>query len=426
MAFKLRGPKHSGEYDVMDSERPPLKAPTHDLEPDTQVEMNVGLLIVGSREADQQGLIGLAHAAAREVSAEMKAASGIPWIFHLAGTKILETDEPRRPSDFIEDAILAMADQAFDAVVVITDVALTSRRRRLEPGLASPITRVAVVSTRKLLSTPRGEPMRMLNSEAVKWNAAILIQHLLGHICGLRHSAHGVMAPFTFDETRREAIPFSPHERDVLQKRSKQLPEREIVNGNALEDFLFHVLMAFRHGRSVVLPLARNRAPFLALSLPSLATAAVAPSLLLVFSAEIWDAGLGMSNSTAAAYATASILAASLYLVQVQALFFPRKEKRLLTEHVAVANVVIFLSILLLLVGLFFLVGALVLMLGLYVFPEDLMSTWPTLNQGNVGLVDLLRLSAFVATVGVTTGALAGGLESRTVIQHLALFENEP
>jgi hypothetical protein len=391
-----------------------------------QREMNVGLLIASSRGADQQGLTALAQNAAKDVSAKMSAASGIPWIFHLAGTKTLETDEPRRPSDFLEDASLAMADKAFDAVVVVTDVGLTSRRRHLEPGLASPVTRVAVVSTRKLLSTSRGQPVRLLDSQVVKWNASVLIQHLLGHISGLRHSAHGIMAPFSFSEVRPEGASFSPTECKALRKRSNQLPQREIINGNLLEDFSFHLLMAARHPMSVALPLARNRAPLLALSLPSLATAAVAPSLLLVFSAEIWDAGLGMSNTTAAAYATASILAASLYLVQVQSLFFPRKEKRVLTEHIAVANVVIFISILLLLVGLFFLVVTLVLIMGLYVFPEDLMSTWPTLNQGSVELIDLLRLAAFIATVGVTTGALAGGLESRTVIQHLALFEDKP
>ena len=410
----------------MNSEQLSPKAPTHDLEPDAQREMNVGLLIVNSREGDQQGLITLAQDAVQGISAEMKAASGIPWVFDLAGTKILESDEPRRPSDFIEDATVAMADQSFDAMVVVTDVGITSRRRRLEPGLASSVTRVAVVSTRKLLSTPRGEPMRGLNSEVVNWNMTVLIKHLLGHICGLSHSAHGIMAPFSFDETRRKDISFSPTERAKLHKRSNQLPERDIVNGNAIADFLFHVRMAIKHPRSVLLPLARNRAPLLALSLPSLATAAVAPSLLLIFSAEIWDAGLGMSNKTAAVYASVSILAASVYLVQVQSLFFPRKEKRVLTEHIAVANVVIFLSILLLLVGLFFMVGFLVLMLSLYVFPEGLMSTWPTLNRGNVGAIDLLRLAVFIATVGLTTGALAGGLESRTVIQHLALFEDEP
>lgn len=389
-------------------------------------EMNVGLLIASSRGTDQDRLITLAQNAAKEASANMSAASGLPWVFQIAGTKTLETDDPRRPSDFLEEASIAIADQAFDAVVVFTDVGLTSRRRHLEPGLASPITRVAVISTRKLLSTSRGEPVRSLDSDIVRWNTAVLIQHLLGHISGLRHSAHGIMAPFSFNEARQEDVSFSPAECKALQRRSSQLPEREIVNGNALEELFFHVLMAARHLMSVARPLARNRAPLLSLSLPSLATAAVAPSLLLIFSAEIWDAGLGMSNMTAAAYATVSILAASVYLVQVQSLFFPRKEKRVLTEHLAVANVVIFLSILLLLIGLFFLVGGLVLVLGLYVFPKDLMSTWPTLDQGRVELFDLFRLAAFIATVGVTTGALAGGLESRNVIQHLALFEEEP
>ena len=391
-----------------------------------QREMNIGLLIASSRGTDQGELIALAQNAAKEVSTNLSAASGIPWFFQMAGTKTLETDDPRRPSDFLEEASIAIADQAFDAVVVLTDVGLTSRSRHLEPGLASPITRVAVVSTRRLLSTPRGEPVRPLDSEMVQWNAAVLMQHLLGHISGLQHSAHGIMAPFSFSETRREDVSFSPAECKALQKRSSRLPEREVVNGNVLQELFFHVLMAARHPMSVARPLARNRAPLLALSLPRLATAAVAPSLLLVFSAEIWDAGLGMNNTTAAVYAAASILIASLYLVQVQSLFFPRKEKRVLTEHLAVANVVVFFSVLLLLIGLFLLVGGLVLMLGLYVFPEDLMSTWPTLNQGRVDLFDLLQLAAFIATVGVTTGALAGGLESRNVIQHLALFEDEP
>lgn len=37
-----------------------------------------------------------------------------------------------------------------------------------------------------------------------------------------------------------------------------------------------------------------------------------------------------------------------------------------------------------------------------------------------------LRPAAFISMVGVTAGAPAGGLESRTIIRHLALFEDEP
>ena len=41
-------------------------------------------------------------------------------------------------------------------------------------------------------------------------------------------------------------------------------------------------------------------------------------------------------------------------------------------------------------------------------------------------LADKVRLAAFISGIGVTTGALAGGLESRKLIQHLSLFDSEP
>src|SRR5690606_20860246 len=126
-----------------------------------------------------------------------------------------------------------------------------------------------------------------------------------------------------------------------------RLPERELYGSNVLARLIFHILMAFRHLPTLVKPLMRNRALFLPLSLPSLATAAVAPSFLLVFTAEIWDVGLNMTNQTTILYAVVSIIAASFYLVRIQSLFLPHREKRVLTEHLAVANTVIFLSILL-------------------------------------------------------------------------------
>jgi hypothetical protein len=67
-------------------------------------------------------------------------------------------------------------------------------------------------------------------------------------------------------------------------------------------------------------------------------------------------------------------------------------------------------------------VGLLMLFMELYVFPSDLIQTWPTLNKQAVNLTDLIRLASFISTVGVTTGALAGGFESRAVIRELSLF----
>lgn len=215
---------------------------------------------------------------------------------------------------------------------------------------------------------------------------------------------------------------FSTKEKKALKKTAKKAPERELRNGNDLETFIFHILMTFRHPGNFFWPLIRNKALFLPLSLPGLATAAVAPAIILIFNAEIWDVGLGMTNGTAAFFAVISIMLASFYLVRVQSLFLPKREKRIITEHLAVANTVIYFSIFLACIGLFLLVGALMMVIELYIFPEDLMRTWPTLSKPEILLEDKIRIAVFISTVGVTTGALAGGLESRTIIQHLALF----
>lgn len=398
--------------------------------PMPEPEMNVGIMLALSRKADTEGMEAFARQLSRDAGPEIEEGTGIRWVFHFAEPAVLESDSPRGPSAFLDEASMQMAEGPYDLVIVITDVGLLSRRNKAEAGLASQVSRVVAISTRKLSRSRRGEPSRALDAEDVRWNAAALLLHLLGHISRLRRmdsSESEVMAPYEFREGRRGIPHFSAAEREVLRRRSARLPERELHGGNLAEGLIFHILMAFRHPMEVVVPLLRNWALLLPLSLPGLATAAVAPSFLLVFTAEIWDVGLNMQNQIVVLYAVISILGATFYLVRVQSLFLPRKDKRILTEHLAVANTVIFLSMLLACIGLFVIVGGLMYLIETYIFPEGLMKTWPTLlNQPVIDWRAKLRLAAFISTVGVTTGALAGGLESRTVIQHLALFRDKP
>ncbi|MBC5992219.1 hypothetical protein [Pontibacter cellulosilyticus] len=392
-------------------------------------EMHVGVLLAYSPAVTPEGMEPFLKQLTLDVQPEMTFASGIPWTFHLVEPVALKTDRTREPSDFLDAATMRMAEGPYDIVLVVTDVTLISRRDRIEAGIASPVTYTAVISTQRLTTTPRGKPIRTLGAETVRVNAAALTLHLLGHISGLPHTERrkgGVMAPFSFREGRKLQPEFTEKERALLKEQVKHLPERELHGGTGLEAFIFHLIMAVKHPKAILSPLLRNWAILLPLSLPGLATAAVAPSLLLIFSAEIWDVGLNMGNRTTTLFAAVSILGASFYLIKIQSLFLPRKEKNVLTEHQAIANVVIFLSILLACFGLFLMIGGLMMVIELYVFPEGLISTWPTLDKPMVGLTDKLRLAAFISTVGVTTGALAGGLEKKTVIQHLALFLNKP
>ena len=363
-----------------------------------------------------------------DLKAELESATGIPWNLELTDELRLEKDEARRPSDFLDSASQRMAEGPYDMVAVVTDVGLMSRKHIMVPGLSSSVSRIVALSTRKLRLTPKGQPRDELMTQHVRFNSTALMLKLVGNIFGLKRSmvGTGIMAIQDFDRDLKKMPRYSSDEREKIKKRIEKVPDRELVRGNWLESFIFHVLMSLRHPKELIKPIIKNNSFLLPLSLPGLATAAVAPAFIFIFTAEIWDVGLGMTNLVAILYAIVSVLFASFYLVSIQSLFLPRKEKRILTEHLAVANAVIYCSIFLACVGLFIMLCILMLIMEFWVFPPDLMQTWPTLETGQITLEEQLRLAVFIATVGVTTGALAGGMDKRTVIQHLALFNKNP
>lgn len=390
-------------------------------------EMDMGILLAYSKPENREKLGDYARQLIEDVKAELEGSSGMPWNFDITDAVRLENDEPRRPSDFLDSASQRMAEGPYDLMAVITDVGLMSRQHLLVPGLPSEVSRIMVISTRKLVTTGKGQENLELAHSKSRFNGAALFLKLVGSIFGLKKTRANPGAVMNIKDFSRELqkVPtFSQQEREKMHRRSQDIPDRELREGNWLESFIFHILMSLRHPREFFLPLLKNRALLLPLSLPGLATAAVAPAFILVFTAEIWDVGLGMTNTTAIIYAVVSVLLASFYLVSIQSLFLPRKEKRVVTEHLAVANSVIYCSIFIACVGLFLLVGGLMMLLELYVFPADLMQTWPTLETDNIGLEEQIRLAIFISTVGVTTGALAGGLDKRTVVQQLALFHD--
>lgn len=384
------------------------------------------MLVAHSPGGDAEALASFARRAARDATESIGSVTAARWRVHVAERDPLGDGAARRPSEFLDEATLRMVEGPYDLVVVVTDVALTSRRDRLVPGLASPISRIVVVSTRKLLVGSRDEPVRTLESASVRWNAATLLVHLLGHVLGASHDpGGGVMAPFVFDPSRREVPSFDADVGSYLRRIAADVPDVTASRG-VVRRLAFHVLSAGRNAGKLSRALVHSRAPLLPLSLPKLAAAAVTPTLIVVFSSEAWDVGVNMSDGTAALFAGASVLAAAVHLTFVHNLTFPRKPTQVITEHMALVNVAAFLILLFSMVGLFVLVGSIILVIELVVFPPDLMTDWPSLAEPTIRLVDLLRIGTFISTIGVLSGALAGGVENRAVVRHLALFLDRP
>lgn len=392
--------------------------------------VHVAVLVAHSPNQESALLGDYADAVLKRVAPVLHRNGVLEWDFHRERPIRLPDHAPRQASAFLQEASLRMVEGPYDAILVLTDVALVSRKDRIVPGLASEAARVVVLSADRLRLSERGSPPRALDSEAVVWNGATLVLHLLGHLLGLRHVGEGdtVMSPFTFKPERRAVPPFAEGQRELLPERVAAFPEREDMDQGPLSELWFHLTSAARHPRQVLAQVLRSRAPFLSLRLPRLATAAVAPALILVFSAEIWDAGFHMTHGELWSFAILSVLASAWYLLMAQRLFLPRKEKRFNTEHLAVVNVGITVTILAATVGLFAMLMVLMLGIQIYIFPPDLVREWPSLDLSStdIGLMDQIRIAALIGTIGVLTGSLGGGLESRDVVRHLALFDAVP
>ena len=389
--------------------------------------IDLGVLVARSPEGEPAALESFADRIAGDAADELSSVTASAWRAHVTEPAPLADGRTRRPSAFFDEAALRMVEGPYDLIAVVTDVPLVSRRQRLVPGLASPIGRVVVVSTRKLLVGPRDEPIRSLSSDAVRWNATALLLHLLGHVLGAGHRTAdgGVMEPFEFDPARRRPPSFDADVSGHLRRIATRVPD-EAVSRGPLRRLAFHVSSAWRNAGKVLRVLVHSRAPLLPLSLPKLAAAAVTPTLILVFSAEAWDVGVNMTDGVVVLFASASVVAAAVHLTLVHNLLFPRRPSQVITEHMALVNVTAFLTLLLAMVGLFALVGSIILVIELVVFPPDLMTNWPSLEEPTIGSVDLVRIGAFISTIGVLSGALAGGIEDRTLIRHLALFLDRP
>jgi len=407
-------------------EAPVLVAAERDGSPDLAID--VGVLVAHAPGSDPDRLRTFASQAAEDAVEKLASATDATWRFYREDAARLTDHDRRRPSEFLDRATHRMVQGPYDAVFVVTDVPLVSSRERFVPGLSSPLARVAVVSTRNLRSGPRDQPRRSLDDAAVRWNAATLFVHLVGHVLGARHrdADGGVMEPFRFDPDRRSVPPMDADVQARLHRIAGEIPAAEARPRGALARLGFHLRSAGRNAGRVTEALVNSRAPLLPLSLPKLSTAAVAPTLVIVFSAESWDVGFHMGNATAGLFAVASVLVAACYLLFAQNLTFPRKHHRIVTEHTALVNVTVLLVLVGAMVGLFALVLAIILIIEFVVFPPNLMSNWPSLEEPTVGVVDLVRTGAFISTVGVLSGALAGGLESRTIVSHLALFLDRP
>jgi predicted Zn-dependent protease len=386
--------------------------------------LKAGVLVVHLPESDPEPLTKLAERIVKHAEAEVEAATGVAWEFAVPLPRALDEGGVHREGDFLSKAMTTMAQGLLDLVIVVTDAPLSARDKAMVYGSHSRTSRVAVMSVRRLLEGEDADAVRTLDDKDVTTNAQALFLHLLGHLIGVVHQWEqgNVMAPFRY-HADRPAPHYSEAQRRRFKKKARKIPDQKIAAAGPLMSFVFHAMSAFRNPGQVLLPLLRARAFLMPLAMPAMATAALIPTIVLVFTAEIWDVAFHMQDRIAWWFAGIVIVAGALYLSIVQDLFFPRKERETLTEHAAVVNTVLWISMLQALTGLFVVIAAFVWAIQNYVFPAALMAKWTGIEDPATTL-DRLRLAVFIATLGTMTAAMGGALDRKVVVRNLALFSD--
>ncbi len=293
------------------------------------------------------------------------------------------------------------------------------------PGLAAPRSAGDCYLHQEAAYAPFGEPVLSLDSPAVRWNAAALFLHLMGHLMGLEHCKEGIMAPFEFREERNRIPGYSPDERAALAKAAKELHVREVPTKGNLHHLVLHLKAAAKNPRKVLALAWRSKAILLPFTLTKVTTAALAPAFLMFFTDEFWWAGINLAPAYVWS-AAAAILSATCYIPFSQELLFPHREKRVITSNVAIVNIGMFLTMFFMVIGLFIIITLAILILELWLFPADFIKHWFTDFGFQVGWHELLKIAVVVSTLGTLTGALGSGFIGQKIIRAVSLFYREP
>jgi uncharacterized membrane protein len=171
-----------------------------------------------------------------------------------------------------------------------------------------------------------------------------------------------------------------------------------------------------RDAGAIVRAVARANPFRLLTRMPTMLAAALSVIIVLLFSAETWDVAHAVSMPQIVSFSAVSLAVAVFVLYRAFAFDTLLSRNRRITESTVVTFAAIFLSLALTLLVMFIFFGGLMYMAILTVFPQQLMESWPGAGEATTP-IDHLKLSLFLAAMGVLAGSLGGRSDSRDLVR---------
>jgi hypothetical protein len=323
------------------------------------------------------------------------------------------------PLDFLEVGVAEKLERDLAFLLIVTEVDLSSSRLAYTLALPSQLTNIAVISTRRLDPGFWGDAPDQDRAAA---RLATLMLHSFGHLVALRHEDDPANAMYPLE--RVEDLDRMGHlTQPQIERVTSMLPLE--ANGRSTRKgkpgFVCRTLL--RNAGVIARAVVRANPFRLLTRMPTMLAAALSVIIVLLFSAETWDVAYAVTVPQIVLFSVVCFASAVFVLYRAFAFDTLLSRDRRITESGVVTMAATFLSLLSTLLVMFVFFGGLMYLAIVTIFPEQLMESWPGAGAATTAL-DHLKLSLFLAAMGVLAGSLGGRSDSRDLIRGV-LFISE-
>lgn len=393
--------------------------------PTTSPEYAVGIMTMDVEGRDSGAFERLAARAVARFDAVLSGELGLRVeLFAFEGPHLVPGAGAYAPLDFLEMGLAEKLERKIPFLLIVTEVDLSSATLAYALALPSQLANIGVVSTKRLDPGFWGDDP---DSDRTADRLAALMLHTFGHLLNLDHSSDpaNAMYPVEGVEDLDGMGTLTPDQLSRLRRTMPDEAHDTVASGTgrgARWAFIARVLVA--DSPSIARAVIRANPFRLATRLPTMIAAGLSVVIALLFGAETWEVASAVSLYEVAIFSAASISASAFVLYRAFAFEALVGRDGRLAESTVVTVSATLLSLGLTVVVLF--VGFAVLVYGgvATVFPRRLMELWLSLDGAAPGL-DVLKLSLFLAAMGVLAGSLGGRASSRDLVRCVLFLDEE-
>ena len=324
------------------------------------------------------------------------------------------------PLDFLEIGLAEKVERNLPFLLIITEVDLSSSSLAYTIALQSQLTNIAIISTRRLDPGFWGDTP---DPERASQRLSALMLQSFGHLVGLRPTDTPTDAMYSLEGV--EDLDHMGRLSETQLKRVARTLPREANERSARRGKLGFVCRTLVRDAGPIGRAVLRANPFRLLArMPTMLAAALSVIVVLLFGAETWDVAYAVSMPQIASFSVMCLGAAAFVLYSAFAFDTLLGRDGRITESSIVTVAATLLSLLLTLLLMFAFFGGLMYLAIVTIFPEQLMEAWPGAGEATTAL-DHLKLSLFLASMGVLAGSLGGRSDSRALIRGVLFISKD-